>query len=158
MRENTSSQVRPLPSTSNNFLVHSVSDVTSVCFRADRTIGGGTGEQVSRFLEAGGANANAGRLQRDEARTQVRHSNEIFAQSLAVFSHDVFFFLFSIMKSVEFSTISDVSGAGASSTSGDDASGGSGSHKSLEALLLEKNKTLQSEVTSLRVANADVTG
>ena len=62
------------------------------------------------------------------------------------------------MKSVEFSTISDVSGAGASSTSGEDASGGSGSHKSLEALLLEKNKTLQSEVTSLRVANADVTG
>ena len=130
-----------------------------MCFRADCAVGGGTGEQVSRFLEAGGANANAGRLQRDEARTQVRDSQTRFSHKVSQrFAHDVFFSLFSIMKSVEFSTISDVSGAGASSTSGEDASGGSGSHKSLEALLLEKNKTLQSEVTSLRVANADVTG
>ena len=57
------------------------------------------------------------------------------------------------MKSVEFAAVADVSGAG-SSTSNEDG----GAHKSLEALLLEKNKTLQSEVTSLRVASADVTG
>ena len=56
------------------------------------------------------------------------------------------------MKSIEFSSSSS-SGHDATTAAGDDARA-----KSLEVLLLEKNKTLQSENTQFKVAHADLNG
>ena len=58
------------------------------------------------------------------------------------------------MKSIEFSVPSSSSGRddAATTTSGDESSRG----KSLEVLLLEKNKTLQTENTQLKVAHSDL--
>ena len=58
------------------------------------------------------------------------------------------------MKSIEFSVPSSSSGRddAETTTSGDESSRG----KSLEVLLLEKNKTLQTENTQLKVAHSDL--
>ena len=56
--------------------------------------------------------------------------------------------IYSVLKSIEFSSGSPT----------DEVDGGPDKTKSLEMLLLEKNKTLQSENTQLKVNSSDLSG
>ena len=58
----------------------------------------------------------------------------------------------SVMKSLEFSNMS------VDSSSVQSSAGETDKAKTLETLLLEKNRSLQTENTQLKVANSDVTG
>jgi len=56
-------------------------------------------------------------------------------------------YVVSVLKSIEFS-----------SSGGDEVDGDIGKSKSLEMLLLEKNKSLQSENTQLKLSTSDLSG
>ena len=69
---------------------------------------------------------------------------EYFKQTIIVI-HVIFF---SVLKSIEFS----------SGSPSDEVDGGPDKTKSLEMLLLEKNKSLQSENTQLKVSSSELSG